>query len=72
MRSVSWPYVPRLHLPGLGFAAAAYALYLGIGVVSDTGAWITAECVAAVGAIPGFIGLAYLVLWLAKRNSVQP
>jgi multisubunit Na+/H+ antiporter MnhB subunit len=57
---------------GLGFAAAAYALYLGIGVFSETGAWITGECVAAIGAIPGFIGLAYLVLWLAKRNSAQP
>src|ERR1700761_478522 len=56
---------------GLGFAAAAYALYLGIGVFSETGAWITAECVAAVGAIPGFIGLAYLLLWLAKRGSTK-
>jgi hypothetical protein len=54
---------------GLGFAGAAYALYLGIGVFSDTGAWITAECVAAIGAIPGFIGVAYLVLWLVKRHS---
>jgi len=54
---------------GLGFAAAAYALYLGISVFSDTGAWITGECVAAVGAVPGFIGLAYLLLWLAKRGS---
>jgi multisubunit Na+/H+ antiporter MnhB subunit len=56
---------------GLGFATAAYALYLGIGVFSDTGAWITGECVAAIGAIPGFIGLAYLVLWWAKRNSAR-
>lgn len=54
---------------GLGFAAAAYALYLGISVFSDTGAWITGECVAAVGAVPGFIGLAYLLLWAAKRGS---
>ena len=56
---------------GLGFAAAAYALYLGISVFSDTGAWITAECVAAGGAIPGFIGVAYLLLWLAKRGSAK-
>lgn len=54
---------------GLGFAAAAYALYLGISVFSETGAWITGECVAATGAIPGFIGLAYLLLWLARRNT---
>jgi hypothetical protein len=54
---------------GIGFAAAAYALYLGISVFSETGAWITGECVAAVGAIPGFIGVAYLLLWLAKRHA---
>jgi hypothetical protein len=56
---------------GLGFAAAAYALYLGISVFSETGAWITGECVAAIGAVPGFIGLAYLVLWMAKRGSAK-
>lgn len=54
---------------GIGFAAAAYALYLGISVFSETGAWITGECIAAVGAIPGFIGVAYLLLWLAKRHA---
>lgn len=54
---------------GIGFAAAAYALYLGISVFSETGAWITGECVAAAGAIPGFIGVAYLLLWLAKRHA---
>jgi hypothetical protein len=54
---------------GIGFAAAAYALYLGISVFSETGAWITGESVAAVGAIPGFIGVAYLLLWLAKRHA---
>jgi hypothetical protein len=56
---------------GLGFAAAAYALYLGISVFSETGAWITGECVAAIGAVPGFIGLAYLLLWLAKRGATK-
>lgn len=56
---------------GLGFAAGGYALYLGISVFSDDAAWITGESIAAVGAIPGFIGLAYLVLWLVKRNSAQ-
>jgi hypothetical protein len=56
---------------GLGFAAAAYALYLGISVFSEDAAWITAECVAAVGAIPGFIGVAYLILWFAKRSAAR-
>ncbi len=27
--------------------------------------------IAGAGAIPGFIGLAYLVLWLARRNAPQ-
>jgi hypothetical protein len=51
-----------LVLNGLGFAAAAYDLYVGVSLHSDTGAWITGECVAAVGAVAGFIRLAYLVL----------
>jgi hypothetical protein len=56
---------------GLGFAAAAYALYLGISVFSEAAAWITGESIAAIGAIPGFIGVAYLLLWLAKRGSAK-
>ncbi len=56
---------------GLGCAVAAYALYLGISVFSDDGAWITGECVAALGAVPGFVGLAYLVLWAFRRGSAQ-
>ncbi len=56
---------------GLGFAAAAYALFLGISVFSESGAWITGECVAAAGAIPGFIGLAYLTLWLFRRGATK-
>jgi hypothetical protein len=56
---------------GLGFAAAAYALYLGVYVFSEAGAWITGESVAALGAVPGFIGLAYLVLWLLKRHGAR-
>jgi hypothetical protein len=54
---------------GIGFATAAYALYLGISVFSEDAAWIVGECIAAVGAIPGFIGVAFLLLWFAKRAS---
>lgn len=56
---------------GLGIALAGYALYLGIDVFSDDAAWVTGECVAAAGAIPGAIGVAYLALWLIKRNSAE-
>lgn len=54
---------------GIGIAAAGYALYLGIGVFSEAGAWITGECVAAAGAIPGFIGIAHLILWRMRRSN---
>jgi hypothetical protein len=56
---------------GIGFAVAAFALYQGISVFSEQGAWITAQSVAAVGAVPGLIGVAYLVLWFAKRASAK-
>lgn len=57
-----------LDFNGLGFATAAYALHGGVTVYSDTGAWITGECVAAVAV---FIGLAYLVLRPVKRNATK-
>jgi hypothetical protein len=56
---------------GLGIVAAAYALYLGISVFSEAGAWITGESVAAAGAIPGFIGLAFIVLWFLRRHGAK-
>jgi hypothetical protein len=37
--------------------------------VDETAAYITGGCTAGVGAIPGLIGVAYLILWATKRNT---
>ena len=48
---------------GLGLAGLGYGLWYGLSSVSDEGAYITGGAVAGSGAIPGFIGIAYLILW---------
>lgn len=53
---------------GVGIALLGYGLYWGISYASDEGGAITGAAVAGCGAIPGLIGLAYLVLWLARRQ----
>jgi hypothetical protein len=57
---------------GLGLVALGAGLGYGISMGSAEGGAITGGIVAGSGAIPGFIGLAYLVLWLTRRNSPQP
>jgi hypothetical protein len=54
---------------GAGLCGLGYAMWYGLMSVDDTGAWITGTSIAGAGAIPGLIGLAYLVLWLTKRNA---
>ena len=54
---------------GLGFCFLGYGLWYGLMTVDDTAAYITGGCTAGFGAIPGLIGLAYLILWAAKRNT---
>lgn len=54
---------------GGGFAAMGALLYVGLLTLVPDEAMISGASTAAVGAIPGFIGLAYLVLWLAKSGS---
>jgi hypothetical protein len=56
---------------GGGFAAMGAAIYVGLLSIVPDEAAISGASTAAVGAIPGFIGLAYLVLWLAKRGSAK-
>jgi len=56
---------------GIGLAGLGAGLYYGISFASETGGAITGGAVAGLGAIPGFIGLAYLVLWLAKSGSAK-
>jgi hypothetical protein len=54
---------------GLGLAGLGAGLGYGIGFSSPEGGAVVGGIVAGVGAIPGFIGLAFLVLWLAGRGS---
>ena len=54
---------------GLGLCGLGYGLWYGLMSVSEIGAYVSGGSVAGVGAIPGFIGVAYLLLWLGKRNA---
>jgi hypothetical protein len=56
---------------GAGIALAGYGLYYGISFESDEAGAITGSIVAGVGAIPGLVGVAYLLLWLARRPNQQ-
>jgi hypothetical protein len=53
---------------GLGLGALGLGLGAGIGIVSHVGGAITGGVIAGAGAIPAFIGLAYLLLYLAGRK----
>jgi hypothetical protein len=53
---------------GLGLGALGLLLGAGIGIVSHVGGAITGGVIAGAGAIPAFIGLAYLLLYLAGRK----
>ncbi|MGI8841895.1 MAG: DUF6249 domain-containing protein [Caulobacteraceae bacterium] len=54
---------------GLGLCGLGYGLYYGLSSVNDIAAYTTGGSVAGAGAIPGLIGVAYLILWLTKRNT---
>jgi hypothetical protein len=54
---------------GLGFVAIGLAFYGGLYYVG--GAAETFASFAAIGAIPGFIGLAYIALWSFTRKSTK-
>jgi hypothetical protein len=57
---------------GLGLAGLGYGLWYGLSSVSNLAAYVTGGCVAGAGAIPGLIGVAYLVLWTTRRNAPRP
>jgi len=57
---------------GIGLAGLGLGLGWGIGTVSAIGGTITGGIIAGCGAIPGFIGVAYLLLWLVSRNHPTP
>jgi hypothetical protein len=54
---------------GLGLSALGYGLWYGLMTVDDTAAYIAGGCTAGAGAIPGLVGVAYLILWATKRNT---
>jgi hypothetical protein len=54
---------------GLGLCALGYAMWYGLMSVDDVAAYTTGMSIAGAGAIPGLIGLAYLMLWFTKRNA---
>ncbi|MBQ1540433.1 hypothetical protein C5708_00260 [Caulobacter sp. CCUG 60055] len=54
---------------GLGMAGLGYGLWYGLNIVSPEAAYIAGGSTAGTGAIPGFIGVAYLILWAIKRPA---
>jgi hypothetical protein len=54
---------------GIGLAGLGVCLGYGISLEDQTGGWITGGSIAGAGAIPGMIGLAYLLLYLMKRGG---
>ena len=54
---------------GLGLGLLGLGLGYGISLADTTGGWITGAAIAGSGAIPGMIGLAYLLLWLGTRHT---
>jgi hypothetical protein len=54
---------------GLGFCGLGYGLWFGLMSVDETAAYVTGGCIAGFGAIPGLIGVAHLVLWVARRSG---
>jgi hypothetical protein len=54
---------------GVGLGGLGWALGYGISFADSTGGWITGGAIAGSGAIPGMIGLAYLILYLIKRSG---
>lgn len=54
---------------GLGLCGLGYGLWYGLMTVDDTAAYVTGGSTAGVGAIPGLIGVAYLILWASKSKK---
>ena len=54
---------------GLGFAGLGYGLWYGLMSVNEIAAYVSGGSTAGFGAIPGFIGVAYLFLWATRRSA---
>lgn len=57
---------------GVGLASLGGLLGWGISMASPIGGAITGGVIAGCGAIPGFIGVAFLILWAVGRSHAQP
>ena len=56
---------------GAGVAALGLGLGWGISMASDIGGAVTGGVIAGAGAIPGLIGVAYLILWALGRRGAK-
>ena len=56
---------------GLGLGGLGYGLWYGLMSVDDTAAYTSGGSVAGAGAIPGLIGVAYLILYFTRRRSTK-
>jgi hypothetical protein len=56
---------------GLGLCGLGYGLWFGLMSVSDIAAYIAGGAIAGSGAIPGLIGIAYLILWITRRDKTK-
>jgi Domain of unknown function (DUF6249) len=56
---------------GIGVAGLGAGFDYGISFFSPGGGAVTGGIIAGCGAIPGFIGVAYLILWLLGRNTAK-
>ncbi|MDE2357418.1 MAG: hypothetical protein KGL69_11770 [Alphaproteobacteria bacterium] len=56
---------------GLGLCAIGYGFWWGLMSVSDVGAYMTGVSFAGFGAIPGMIGIAYIIIWAVRRKSPE-
>ncbi|HEX3916556.1 MAG TPA: DUF6249 domain-containing protein [Caulobacteraceae bacterium] len=54
---------------GLGLAGLGFGLGYGISFASHVGGAVVGGIIAGSGAIPGFIGVAYLILWLTSGRG---
>jgi hypothetical protein len=54
---------------GLGFAGLGYGLWYGLMSVNEIAAYVSGGSTAGFGAIPGLIGVAYLILWATRRHE---
>ena len=54
---------------GVGLAGLGAGFDYGISFASKTGGAIVGGIIAGSGAVPGFIGVAYLILWMATGRG---